>query len=476
MDTTDFLLNIQENGMEQMKSFIKECSANPNRFDQPIKRNKLNNFTMEMRKCKKSVFKHIDQSKIERNVLGQILCMAITKKVDLLTLFSHPLTAVPHSLAHFDGTIISTTQKAELTAILLSKSDRQHTSEKMKPDVDIIDGFNVMKYFQEAPTKYGQLSTFLLRSICNTGAQEIHIIFDKYEKGTPKDIEMKKQTELYDNMSVNFVITGPNQERSSSLSKCLSSNSFREQFVKFLLEQWSKDEVSECIVKEKRVFLSFGRSCYVFSKTVANGKLVTSLENNHFEIESKAILHMNAIRFRNICIQTPNIDTILVYSLYHMHFWPLDREVWIKSGDIKKHTYQLVNVRQIFKQLSPSFVNGLPGWYAFTGCTYEPSFFGKGRKTCMKLFENNTAFQSVFGKMGSETLNEDDISVLEMFTCALYNKKNASVNHARVSIFESAYGNCANFNKKGNRNINYELSYLKNLAITKRIIYCLTFT
>ena len=44
---TTFLLNVRENGTIAKETFIRECYDNPDRFDRPIKRNKLLTFVIE---------------------------------------------------------------------------------------------------------------------------------------------------------------------------------------------------------------------------------------------------------------------------------------------------------------------------------------------------------------------------------------------------------------------------------------------
>lgn len=462
-ETAQFLLSSYKDGMKQMKVFINECKLDQNRFDRPLKKNVLKNFTVEIFKNKNSTFKNIDQMKHERNILGQVLCLALKKEIDLHSLFSYPLTSIPHSLSHFDGSMISTSKKGELTTILTSKMGGQDTSNSIDFEVDIIDGFYLLNNFRESPTKYGHFSTFLLKRICNTTALEIHIIFDKREASSPRDVAIKKHKDLYDSFSVNFSIKGVNQERNVSLAKCLANNSFREELIKFIISHWSDKQVSGSILINKRVFLSFGSKCYVFGNeseerktfpSFENGKPLSSFENNHFEVESKIILHMEKIRGTKIRVQTPNLDTVLVYLIYHMQFWQQEKEVWIETGDLQKHTIRQINVRKIFSALTPIMVNALPSWYIFTGCEYEPSFYAKGRKTCMKALEKNIPVQCAFGRMGNgDTLNDSEIAVISKFTCDLYGLSECNnLNQARTTIFQKGYDG-SDFNKKGITNV-----------------------
>lgn len=452
-ETAEFLLQAFELGSKQMKSFITECQSNVNRFVKPIKRNTIKNFAAETPNRTKTSKRYFDQAKAERNILGKVLCLALKNEIDLGHLLSYPLTRVPHSLAHFDGTMISNVQKSELSTIFMSRGDYQHFDNSNDFDADIVDGFYLLNGLREVPVKFGHISTAVLNHLCSTSAQEIHVIFDKYDSPSPRDVHMKKDRDLYDDLPAKFTINGPNQERTTSLVKCLSNPSFKEELVEFFKKHWSQDEVSNEILGEKRLFFSHGRSCHLFCNKFEKGQKLQAFENDHFEVETKMMFHMSKLRTTNIRVRTPNPDTVLVYSLYHMQFWPNERKVIIESGDILKKTVQKIDVRQIYNPLSPVFINALPGWFIFTGCMYEPSFYGKGKKTCLKTLEKSIDFQTAFGDMGSDNtmFKMDSTRIIEEFTCSLYNSKSVSVNEARKTIFENAYGshNTVDFSKKG---------------------------
>lgn len=448
-ETTEFLLNFEETGIKQMKVFIDECRADKKRFDRPLKKNAIKNFSVELFKNKNSKFKQIDQTKAERNILGQVLCLALKKEIDLQDLFSYPLTTVPHSLAHFDGSMISN-KKGELTKILMSKMNNEQNNHSIICDVDIIDGFYLLSTIRDSPTRYGNFAKFILQKICNTNAQEVHILFDRRERPSPRDIDIKKREELFDQFSNNFTIKGSHQERGQSLAKCLANNSFREELVKFIMNFWAEDESIFSILDEKRVFLSFGRSCHLYSHQYPKGKELPSFENDHIEIDSKMIYHMNKMFAKNIRVQTENPDSALVYLLYHMQYWDQNKEIIIECGDANKNTFQQINVRSIFRALTPIMLNALPAFHVFTGCMYEPSFYGKGKKTCMKLLEKNVRTQRVFAGLGNgNNLTEEDIGVLEEYTCSLYGQKTSEVNDARAKIFQKGYENVIDLSKTG---------------------------
>lgn len=358
------------------------------------------------------------------------------KKVDLLKILSYPLTPFPHSLANMDGSIISNNSKGEITSLLMSGIDENETSIQ-KTEVEIIDGFYFMSTQRDTPSKYGQFASFILKRICDTSAREIHIIFDKNEGPSLKDVDIKKK--VYEDLA-HFEIKGPNQERNGNLQKNLRNNNFKSELVSFLINCWANNEISSAILGDKRLFLSYGSQCYLFSNDYEKRKEISNFQNNHIDIETKMIMHMYKIVAKHIIIKTSTTDTLLVYLLYHMQFWPIEREIWIQTGEIHKNTIRMINVDQIYRHSTPHFLNALPAWYVFCGCSYEPSFYGKGKKSCLKTLEKKMEYQRSFGALGNhQNVTEDDIATLEEFACQLYSTNEKSVNKARVKIFENCY-------------------------------------
>lgn len=453
-ETTEFLSNVETIGIEQMQAFIRECKVDASRFERPLRKNVIKNFSSEIFKNKQSSIKNITDTKYEKNILGHILCLSLKEKIDLASIFSYPLTAVPHSLAHFDGSMLSNNnQKAEFINLMLSKIDVPQNNSPAAFDVDVIDGFYLLENLREPPMKYGAFASMVLENICSTNAREVHLIFHKDQSPSPGDVNMKKHRELYENSTINFKIKGPNQERSSNLKNCLISSSFRNEIVQFLVDHWKDAPCTLEILGTKRLFVSFGSLCYFFCNDYEKGKVLPLFENNHFDVESKMIMHMSRIRELNIRVKIKNPELISIISLYHMKFWPNGKRLWIETGDVSKNTHRLINVRQIFDLLTPTMIDALPGWYAFTGCQYEPSFFGKGRKTCLKILEKSNEFQTAFGNFGiSASVGEDYILSVEEFTCQLYGLKEKDVNNARATSFMKGYGtkNAIDFKKNGN--------------------------
>ena len=97
--TAAFLLNCVAIDERERKQFIDECSKDPQRFEKPIKRQKLETFASELGKHK---IKVKDGRTIAacymRDLFGSILSLSLEKKIDIFEVLSFPLTPVPLSL------------------------------------------------------------------------------------------------------------------------------------------------------------------------------------------------------------------------------------------------------------------------------------------------------------------------------------------------------------------------------------------
>lgn len=204
------------------------------------------------------------------------------------------------------------------------------------------------------------------------------------------------------------------------------------------------------IIGDKRIFISFGKQCHVFNNKCELGKTLLSFATIHPDVESKMIFHVNKIPANDVLIRSSEPEKMLVYLIYNMQSWG-NKHIWLEVGDLQKNTMQQLSITNIHRSLNSNFVKALPAWYIYTGCDYEASFYGKGRKTCFKHFEKNSEYQVAFANFGLFEPTERDIQLIEKYTCQLYNVETDQINDARVKIFRKAYKtkNGIDSNKKG---------------------------
>ena len=91
------------------KKNIEECSQDSRRFEKPIQKQKIISFTTEIGKQKITASnRKVLSACLMRNLLGSILYISLQRKVDMAQELKYPLTLVPLSLSHVDGTMLST--------------------------------------------------------------------------------------------------------------------------------------------------------------------------------------------------------------------------------------------------------------------------------------------------------------------------------------------------------------------------------
>ena len=99
-DTTSFLLDIIRIGTETREKFIEECVEDTSRFERPITRQKL--------KTLRSKDNKVISATTTRDLFGSMLYNSLEKRIDMAEVFTYPLTPIPLSLGHVDGTMQKT--------------------------------------------------------------------------------------------------------------------------------------------------------------------------------------------------------------------------------------------------------------------------------------------------------------------------------------------------------------------------------
>lgn len=311
-EISKFLLNIEENRDEMRRQFIGECSQSQNRFEQPIKKNKIFNFTSALKKSKTKVAGKLQEVKLQRDLFGRLLGLSLSENIDIKKVLRYPLTPVPLSMCHLDGSICKTT-KSILMKLLEVKVDN-HEEIVNKPDIVIIDGYFLLHCMKEVPITYGNISKKILQMITNYSANRIDLIFDKYFNPSIKDYEHALRGSY---INENYVISGVNQKRKSNFSVELKNMKFKEAFVKFLIEHWACDDVAP-LIGSKIIHVNFDL-CYKYS--VQNGKVNKIIEPNltcegHEEADTKIIYHVcNIDQEANVRIRCSDTD------IFSHHAW-----------------------------------------------------------------------------------------------------------------------------------------------------------
>ena len=133
------------------------------------------------------------------------------EKVKLLIyiIYCYPITDVPLSLTHADGTPLKT-EKASLTKLLESKIKTSVLTNINLPSIScsIIDGGLILYevLVQHTTSSYVDIATEILARVCSLQGMEIHLLLDKYiSPSIDNERKLRCRTEEV------FIITGPQQ-------------------------------------------------------------------------------------------------------------------------------------------------------------------------------------------------------------------------------------------------------------------------
>ncbi|CAH1104525.1 unnamed protein product [Psylliodes chrysocephalus] len=119
--------------------------------------------------------------------------------------------------------------------------------------------------------------------------KEEHIIFEKYKKPIIKDFEH----DLRGEEESQYNVLRRDNNRPADLSKLLRSTNFKEKFVEFLIEDWTRDEFI-ILMEEKTIKLNYGQ-CYTYEVSSEN-KIKRVIDYNlpcyHEEADTKIVYHI----------------------------------------------------------------------------------------------------------------------------------------------------------------------------------------
>lgn len=372
-DIENFLLNVEKFGSEQRKQFILECSADEERFEKVIKRNKILNFATALPKQKMSVAGKSVAIQMQRDLFGQLFSLSLQETLNIDRVLAYPLTPVPLALCHMDGTICKT-DKSTLMKILQKEIDCNPPN---TCDVIIYDGFFIMHAIRDVPLSFSKISQKLMQVFTTSSAKTVIITFDRYLFPSIKDNEHSLRNRV---RGQRFQINGPDQIRPSNFSEALKNIYFKEALIEFLIEDWKNDYMAPWI-GEKTIIVNY-LECYKYE--VNEGKVQRTFDPlltcaGHEEADTKIVFHAcNLSSDTQVTIRCSDTD-ILIIMLGNMNF--IEKNVQISMHVGTGNNQKFIDVTKLYESLGPNLCSALPGFHAFTGCDFNSAFYRKGKKT-----------------------------------------------------------------------------------------------
>ena len=430
------LLTFITNGEKWSEEFREACFQDPSRFEKPIPRRKIKNFASASVTSKIPAKNKVQEVRGTRDLFGRLLLISTMENINLSKVLEYPLTPVPLSLAHSDGSI-NTTGKAKLMHKL--EDLLQNHSQPSNVDVYIVDATFLLHIQQSPPMTFAGIARSLICQLTHM-AQHTHLVCDVYNRPSIKDAErMRRGSE-----ELVYCITGPEQNRPKNWQAALKSPSFKTGLMHFLATEWKKPSYAG-ILANNTIYLAVDDICHCFT---ASGDNVTCIQipalvSFHEEADTRMAFHLNFIdqfqEAKNVCIRTNDTDVLVIF-LYHLTQGECDTNVWLDVGLNSNNTRRFISINDLVPKIGRDVVQALPGIHAFTGCDYTASFHGKGKVKPFDLLRKHEEFKSAFAEFGNGPLSDETVQACEKFTCHMYGKtKLTKVNDVRFAMFQEAY-------------------------------------
>ena len=313
-ETKQFLLSVLGRGADLRYKFAKECETDSVRFLKPVSRTKILNFAAENAKRHRpsSADQKSKAAEEVRDVFGKILAVAghSNSAINLQHILSFPITDLPLSLAHSDGTC-NKTEKAALTKTLERRQTHIFTDQNLPPiKASLIDGECIMheSIMRHCKSTYQTIARNLLIKVCSKPGEQIHLLLDKYQSPSIKDAERKLRG-ADENLSA-FVITGPEQSQRRAGAELLRSSAFKENFSSFIMKEWQNSQYGS-IIGRKKVHVSHGGKCIIYQSI--NGEHVdvqapSEFQAKHEEADTLIAFHARKLATRTIHFTLENLQ------------------------------------------------------------------------------------------------------------------------------------------------------------------------
>ena len=246
------ILATQTQGQQWYDEFKTGCFADGDRFEKPIPRRKVKSFACNALSVKlQTKDKKIKELQGTRDLFGHLLYLSTVKELDLKRVLAYPITPVPLTFAHIDGTKVSTDKST-----LFSKFEaRVVTDAPRNVDVSIVDGMFLIQSLVDLPPTFGGVANVILSRLARL-ANRVDFVCDTYKHPSIKDITREDRGSVEGEVKV----SGPEQRRPKDFTQALKSESFKKSLLRFLAEEWRRNEYAD-VQKTKKLYFGLDEVC-----------------------------------------------------------------------------------------------------------------------------------------------------------------------------------------------------------------------
>ena len=440
--TLDYLTQVLEPGKELRKKFTDECATDDKRFLRTVSRCKVLNFARENLPKKSSrEKKSLDAAEGVRDAFGYLLTAAAKsdEKQDLKVILSHPITEVPLSLAHADGSM-NKTEKAAFTKILEGKQVNVLDEKSIgRVNASMFDGGLLMHEIIPSHSKstYSKIARDFIVKVCSAPGDEVHLLLDRYITPSIKDPERQKRGGIND---ITYQITGSEQQQKQKGSELLNDACFKEQFGRLLLAESQKAQYGP-VIREKTMYISHGGDCVRIQNTLGRMEVTRpeEMQGQHEEADTLIAFHVGRVERGTVVVRSSDTDVVVVLTALAAR--KPDLSIIMDYGtDNTRRFIDISNIATELEKQQPGLCDALTGFHSLTGCDFTSSFYRKGKKKPFEILQSDDDNQYL-GAIQSLNSPDADYQSITAYVCRIYGAKRCQdIDEARYDSFMKMTG------------------------------------
>ncbi len=252
---------IGEQAYQAFKQERLEVDEPPTQFHHKIKKNKLKTFTDIRRRPRSQGHAKEVVLKAERNLFGQMVLVAESRKLQVSDVLAHPLGPLPWALANGDGSLRKTNKAA-----LARELEKNVSPAGVIPDplATIIDGMSLVQKLKGNDKTFSQLAESALAHVFQECAKSrrIDVIFGVYKETSIKDAERAIRSA---ETGIHFrnIQTGHNIQQ---WRKLLCSSSNKTSLIKFPVDEWKGPQYREKLNEKVLYVVVCEQLCFKITK------------------------------------------------------------------------------------------------------------------------------------------------------------------------------------------------------------------
>ena len=154
------------------------------------------------------------------------------------------------------------------------------------------------------------MASNLLKRVCSSDGDSIHLAFDKYISPSIKDCERK----LRRSHTAAALLHGCNKSQSQTGTKCLKNRAFKDRFSRFVMDE-RKNKIDGSTIQNETVLVYNGGKCFEYKVNSHNNILETtepvSPQGQHEEADTLIAFYVKAIT-GNVLVRSTGTDVLVI--------------------------------------------------------------------------------------------------------------------------------------------------------------------